>query len=58
MRIRSGSSVGVSSICRCGGRPSVVSVRSVLCNIFSRVGARERIVTIWAVPSLVEVVVV
>jgi hypothetical protein len=36
----------------------VISVRSGLCSIVSRVGARERIVTIWAVASQVEVVVV
>ena len=35
-----------------------MSARSGLCYIVSRVGARERIVTIWAVASLVEVVVV
>jgi hypothetical protein len=35
-----------------------MSVRSGLCNMVSRVGARVRIVTIWAVASLVEVVVV
>jgi len=34
-----------------------MSVRSGLCSIVSRVGARERVVTIWAVTSLVEVVV-
>jgi hypothetical protein len=39
-------------------RLSMMSLRSGLCNIVSRVGARERIVTIWAVASLVEVVVV
>ena len=33
-------------------------VRSGLCNMVSRVGERERIVTIWAVVSLVEVFVV
>ena len=53
--MRSGSSVGVSSVYKCGGRQSVMSVRSGLCNMVSRVGARERIVTIWAVASLVEV---
>ena len=58
MRIRSGSSVGVSSVCRCGGRHGVMSVRSGLCTIVSRVEAKERILTIWAVASLVEVVVV
>jgi len=35
-----------------------MSVRSGLCNIVFRVGVRERIVTIWAVASLVEVDVV
>jgi hypothetical protein len=35
-----------------------MSVRSGLCNMVSRVGARERIVKIWAVASLVEVFVV
>ena len=35
-----------------------MSVRCGLCSIVSRVGARERIVTIWAVASLVEVVAV
>ena len=53
-----GTGVGVSSVCRCGGRQSVMFVRSGLCNIVSKVGARERIVTIWAFASLVEVVVV
>ena len=38
----------------CGGRQSVISFRSGLCNIVSSVGARERIVTIWIVASLVE----
>jgi hypothetical protein len=56
--IRSGSGVGVSSVCRCGGRQSVLSIRSGLCNIVSRTGARERILTIWAVTFIVEVVVV
>ena len=56
--MRSGSGVGVSSVCKCGGRQSVMSVRSGLCNMVSRVGARERIVTIWAVASLVEVLFV
>ncbi len=35
-----------------------MSVRSGLCNMVFRVGARERMVTIWAVASLVEVFVV
>ena len=35
-----------------------MSVRSGLCNIVSKFGARERILTIWAVAFLVEVVVV
>ena len=56
--MRSGSGVGVSSVCKCHGRQSVMSVRSGLCNMVYRVGARERIVTIWAVASLVEVFVV
>ena len=33
-------------------------VRSGLCNVASKVGARERILTIWAVASFVEVFVV
>ena len=56
--MRSGSSVDVSSVCKCGGRQSVMFVRSGLCNMVSRVRARERIVTIWTVASLVEVFVV
>ena len=35
-----------------------MSVRSGLCSMVSRVGARKRIVTIWAVASHVEVFVV
>ena len=54
----SGSGVGVSSVCECGGRQSVMSVRSGLCNMVSRVGARDSILTIWVVASLVEVFVV
>ncbi len=46
LRIRSGSSVGVSSICICVGRQSVNSFQSGLCNVVSSVGASERIVTI------------
>ena len=56
--MRSESGVGVSFVCRCGGKQSVMFLRSDLCNIVSRVGARERIVTIWAVASLVRVFVV
>ena len=56
--MRSGSGVGVSYVCKCGGRHSVMSVRSGLCNMVSRVWAREGIVTIWAVAFLVEVFVV
>ena len=56
--MRSGSSVGVSSVRKCDVRQSVMSVRRGLCNMVYRVGARERIVTIWAVASLVEVFVV
>ncbi len=36
----------------------MMSVRSGLCSNVSRIGARERIVTIWAVASLVKIVVV
>ena len=36
----------------------MISVRSGLCIIVSRVGERARIVTIWNVASFVEVVVV
>ena len=56
--MRSGSGVGVSFVCRCGGIQSVMFLRSGLCNMVSRVGARERIVTIWAVASIVGVFVV
>ena len=56
--MRSGSGVGVSSVFKCGGRQSVMSVRSGLCYMVSRVEARERIVTIWAIVSLVELFIV
>ena len=56
--MRSGSGVGVSFVCKCGGSQSVTFVRSGLCNMVSRVGTRERIVTVWAVASLVGVFVV
>ena len=56
--MRSGSGVSVSSVSKCGGRQSVMSVRSGLCKMVFRVGARAIIVTIWAVPSLVGVFVV
>ena len=42
----------------CGGRQSVISFRSGLCNVVSSVVARVRIVTIWLVASLVKVGVV
>ena len=56
--MRSGSGIGVSSVCTYCGRQSVMSDRSGLCNMVSRVGAREKIVTIWAVASLVGVIFV
>jgi len=56
--MKSGSSIGVSSDCGCCGRQSVMSGRSGLCNMVSRVGARERIVTICVVASLVGIIVV
>ena len=56
--MRSGSGVGVSSVSKCGRRQSVMSVRSGLSKMVSRVKARERIVTIWAVSALVGVFVV
>jgi hypothetical protein len=46
------------SVCICGRRQGVISFRSGLYSIVSSVGARERIVTIWIVASLVEVGVV
>ena len=53
-----GYGVGESFVCICGGRQSVMFDRRGLCSMVSKVGARERIVTIWVVVSIVAVFVV
>ena len=47
--------MGVSSVCVCGGRQSVMSFRSGLRNIVSKVGVSERMLIMCAVTSLVVV---